>query len=206
MYKYGAYTAEGIDLNADISQAVDRTPDGSFGEDGEIMGSRELAWASTQSIIWLISSTLYSVTVLISLATLPEAEQPDHKLQYWWAVTKYILLLASFLAMLGIWKTIQVLQWFFWLVFPDYYQLQVCKDAGWQLQESRGLDQDGNQYYGFLQENGDVVVDPTTLPLSVFPVDARFPGGNGIEYYFYSTTRLWNLIVLPIVLIVCGYV
>ena len=203
MYMYGGYTAEGMDWNTDISQAVDRLP--SFARDGKVMGSKQLADGTTQSIIWLISSTLFSVLVLISLATLPEAEQPDHKLQYWWAVIKYVLLLASILAMLGIWKTIQVLQWFFWMVFPDNYQRQVCRDAGWQLQESRGLDDNGKQYYGFLQENGVAVTNPLTLPVSVFPVDGRFTGGNGIERYFYVSTRLWNLIVLPIVVIVCGY-
>lgn len=200
---YGGYTAEGIDWNTDISQAVDRFPE--YARDGTVLGSKRLADGTTQSIVWLISSTLFSVIVLISLATLPEAEQPDHKLQYWWAVVKYVLLLAAILAMLGIWKTIQVLQWLFWMVFPDNYQLQVCKDAGWQLQGSRGLDDNGKQYYGFLQENGDAVTNPLTLPVSVFPVDSRFAGGNGIERYFYVSTRLWNLIVLPIVLIVCGY-
>ena len=79
MYKYGAYTVNGIDVNAEISQVPDHTP---YSEEGEMKPSLSLATVTQDAIVWLAASTLYSVIVLISLSTLPPAENLERKLKY----------------------------------------------------------------------------------------------------------------------------
>lgn len=69
-------------MKLDISQEPDYTVGILASAEGEMEPSTKLAHVAQDSIVWLAGSTLYSVVVLISLATLPPAEEPDHKLQY----------------------------------------------------------------------------------------------------------------------------
>lgn len=51
---------------------------------GTRLKSERLMKTSADSVVALATSTLLCVIVLMALSTLPEAEVPDQKFQYWW--------------------------------------------------------------------------------------------------------------------------
>ena len=140
---------------------------------------------------------------------------PLSLLRYWWAIIKYLLLLATALAVLGTFKTMQTVQYLFWMQFPDSHELQTCNTAGWQLQGWRGQDENGHGFYGFESQSRypscedasdfrtDEACDPRLAGPDRFPVTEGWK--DGIEFRYQKMTLLWTLGVMLLVIIISGY-
>ena len=136
----------------------------------------------------------------MALSTLPEAEVPDRKFQYWWWYHKWLIAVSFSLMVFGVVRTTLAMNYVYELKFPDNARLQLCQAAGWVMtQEQVGAD--GNySVYGFAN------VTPESLPLSpeIYPVPEPYCTA-GVWSFVECSGHLMFLLVCAIGIFVSGY-